>query len=150
MPLFAVYGMYFAMYQDRDRIIVQGDGYSMGYPRILVVDDEENFLSLLTKILGKEGYEVSTEANGKQALRLLEGNSFDLALIDIRMGLTSGLSLLDYIRRHHPQTRVVMMTAYPTEATRTLASIKGAAAYLAKPVDIMELKDVIRGLLLPK
>jgi DNA-binding NtrC family response regulator len=122
----------------------------MGYPRILVVDDEENFLSLVTKVLGKEGYEVRTAADGNQAWAWLEKESFDLALIDIRMVPIGGLSLLNQIKESHPQIRVIMITAYPTPETRDLASLKGAVAYLVKPIDINELKDTVRGHLLPK
>ncbi len=122
----------------------------MGYPRILVVDDEENFLSLVARILGKEGYEVRTAADGNQAWARLEKESFDLAIIDIRMGPINGLSLLDRIRKSHPHTRVIMITAYPTTESRDLASLKGAVAYLVKPIDINELKETIRGHLVPK
>lgn len=122
----------------------------MGYPRILVVDDEENFLSLVTKVLGKEGYEVRTAADGNQAWAWLEKESFDLALIDVRMAPIGGLSLLNRIKESYPRIRVIMITAYPTPETRDLASLKGAVAYLVKPIDIYELKDAVRGHLLPK
>jgi two-component system response regulator HydG len=121
----------------------------MGKPRILVIDDEENFLSLLSKILGKEGYEVRTTTDGNQALGWFEQEPFDLALVDIRMQPMDGLSVLERIKRLRPDTMVIMMTAYPSEQTRTLAFLKGAADYMVKPFNINELTLAIRRRLLP-
>ncbi|MBI3610801.1 MAG: response regulator [Nitrospirae bacterium] len=121
----------------------------MGYPKILVIDNEENFLGLLSKIFGKEGYEVKTAADGTQALERLEEGPFDLALVDIRMAPIDGLSILDRIKKRHPYTKVIMITANPTDETRMFASLRGATAYLVKPIDINELKETVRGHLLP-
>jgi two-component system response regulator HydG len=121
----------------------------MGKPRILVIDDEENFLSLLSKILGKEGYEVRTTTDGNRALGWFEQEPFDLALVDIRMQPMDGLSVLERIKRLRPDTMVIMMTAYPSEQTRTLAFLKGAADYMVKPFNINELTLAIRRRLLP-
>lgn len=122
----------------------------MGYPRILVIDDEENFLSLVSKVLGKEGYEVKTAADATQALKRLEEEPFDLALLDIRMRPIDGLTLLGQIKSRRPHVKVIMITAYPEDQTRTVALLKGAIAYLVKPIDIDDLKETIRGHLVPK
>lgn len=122
----------------------------MGYPRILVVDDEENFLNLLSKILGKEGYEIRATADGDQALTWLEELHFDLAIVDIRMHPVDGFSVLERIRARHPGTKVIMMTAYPAVDTRTLSFRKGAIAYLVKPINIEDLKAAVRKHLLPQ
>ena len=115
--------------------------------KILVVDDEENFLRLLTHTLKKDGYEVKTAADGQEALRLLEREKFDLALIDIRMTPMDGLAVLGGIKRQHPQTKVIMITAYPSAETRMLSFEKGAYRYLIKPIEIHELKEAIRAAL---
>ena len=122
----------------------------MGYPRVLVIDDEENFLSLVSKVLGKEGYEVKTAADGTQALKRLEDEPFDLALVDIRMHPMDGLSILEQIKSRQPDAKVIMLTAYPADKTRTLAFLKGAIACLVKPIDIDDLKETVRGHLLPR
>ena len=122
----------------------------MGYPRILVIDDEENFLGLVSKVLGKEGYEVKTAADATQALKRLEEEPFDLALVDIRMHPMDGFSLLEQIKSRQPDAKVIMLTADPADKTRTLALLKGAIAYLVKPIDIDELKETVRGHLMPK
>ena len=113
---------------------------------VLVVDDEQNFVNLLDWFLTKRGYEVRTALNGEDALNLVEKASFDLALIDIRMGPVDGLSLLGEIKQHLPEIRVIMMTAYPTSDFRRQAFGKGASAYFTKPVDLQELLYTIQGL----
>jgi CheY-like chemotaxis protein len=114
---------------------------------ILVVDDEQHFLELLIRILGKRGFKVHTASSGPEALNLLEQKSFDLALLDIRMGPMSGIQLLDKIKKRQPDVKAVMMTAYPTSETRGQALEKGASSYLTKPLDLEELVRTIEFLL---
>jgi DNA-binding NtrC family response regulator len=110
---------------------------------ILAVDDEQNLLELLITVLGKRGYKVKTALNGIEALRLLDQESFQLALLDLKMGPVNGVQLLKEIKDRRPIMKVIMMTAYPTSETRTQASANGASAYLTKPVDIQKLVDTI-------
>ncbi|HEY2986756.1 MAG TPA: response regulator [Candidatus Binatia bacterium] len=114
---------------------------------ILVVDDEQNFLELLVRILGKRGFMVKIAADGPAALKWLDGAPFDLALLDIRMGPMNGIHLLDEIKKRQPAVKAIMMTAYPTTETRAQAKEKGASAYLTKPVDLQELIKTIDSLL---
>lgn len=114
---------------------------------IIAVDDEQNFLTLLVRILGKKGFEVVTAAGGIDALKALDGRSFDLALLDVRMAPMSGIQLLDELKRRQPAIKVVMMSAYPTGESQKQALEKGAAAYLTKPVDLGELITTIDALL---
>jgi two-component system response regulator GlrR len=113
---------------------------------VLVVDDEQNFLSLLRWFLSNRGYAVETAASGEQALELLETRTFELALIDIRMGPMDGLTLLGELKRRRPGIRVVIMTAYPTGGAIKQSRDKGAAAFLTKPVDLQELMNTIQSL----
>lgn len=113
---------------------------------ILAVDDEQNLLELLITVLGKRGYKVKTALNGIEALRLLDQESFQLALLDLKMGPVNGVQLLKEIKDRRPIMKVIMMTAYPTSETRTQASANGASAYLTKPVDIQKLVDTINSL----
>jgi len=114
---------------------------------VLVVDDEQNFLALLRWFLTDRGYEVQTALSGEDALKLVEANSFDLALVDIRMGPVDGLSLLDELKRRTPLIQVIMMTAYPTVGAIKQSHEKGASAFLTKPVDLQQLSNTINGLL---
>jgi DNA-binding NtrC family response regulator len=113
---------------------------------ILAVDDEQNLLELLITVLGKRGFKVKTALNAIEALRLLDQESFQLALLDLKMGPVNGVQLLKEIKDRRPVIKVIMMTAYPTNETRTQASANGASAYLTKPVDIQKLVDTLNSL----
>ena len=113
---------------------------------ILAVDDEQNLLELLITVLGKRGFKVKTALNGLEALKLLDQESFQLALLDLKMGPLNGVQLLKQIKDRQPVIKVIMMTAYPTSDTRMEASANGASAYLTKPVDLQKLVDTINSL----
>lgn len=112
--------------------------------RILVVDDEENFLLLLSHTLGKEGYQVRTAGAGGDALRCLEREPFDLALIDLRMPEMDGVELLESIRGRYPEMKVILITGYPSAESRKTCHERGVYRYLVKPIEIPELKDTVR------
>ncbi len=114
------------------------------HTKILAVDDEQNFLHLLSHTLQKEGYEVRTALDGPEALRKLEQEEFDLALIDVRMTPMDGLAVLGDIKKRYPHTKVIMITAYPTGEARRLSLQQGAVQYLTKPIEIQDLKLTIR------
>lgn len=113
---------------------------------VLVVDDEENLLVLLERILSREGFAVRTAGNAYQALDLVDNNDFDLAILDIKMFPVDGVALLSEIKKRSPTTHVVMVTAYPTIDTRNECLKIGASTYLTKPLDIQELKSVVQSL----
>ena len=113
---------------------------------ILAVDDEQNLLELLITALGKRGFRVRTASSGTEALKLVEKESFQLALLDIKMGPVNGVQLLKEIKDRRPVIKVIMMTAYPTLETRLDASENGASAYLTKPVDLQKLVETINSL----
>lgn len=115
-------------------------------PAVLVVDDERNFLALLNWFLSRKGYEVRGALNGEEALRLVEQNTFDVALLDIRMGPVDGISLLDELRQRLPQLKVIMMTAYPTAQAIKQSYSKGASAFFTKPVNLDDLLRTIQNL----
>ena len=114
---------------------------------VLVVDDEENLLVLLDRILSKEGYKVNTAFNSYQALDLVEKRRFRVAILDIKMFPLDGVALLSEIKNRSPSTQVIMITAYPTVDTRNECLRRGATSYLTKPLDIQQLKSVVRTVL---
>jgi two-component system response regulator AtoC len=97
------------------------------------VDDEENIRHMLGALLGQEGYEVVMADSADQALQAMGQAPFDVLLSDIRMPKVSGLELLDEVQRLHPQTVVIMMSAYGTVDTALEAMKRGAYDYIAKP-----------------
>ncbi len=119
----------------------------MGNARILIVDDEENFLQLLFQTLGKEGYQVRIANNGNDAIKWLETEPFDLALIDIKMAPMNGLTLLEKIKRGYSRMKVIMITAFSTPENQHQCIESGADAFLIKPIEIRDLKEAIQNVL---
>ena len=114
---------------------------------ILVVDDEENFLTLLHWFLTQRGYEVATASSADRALDLIDVRSFDIALLDLRLGIGDGLALLDELIARLPKINVFMMTAYPTVHSIRQAFDRGAVRYLTKPVDLQELAKALSSII---
>jgi ATP-dependent Lon protease len=119
----------------------------MSHGKILVVDDEENFLRLLSRTLTKEGYTIRTAGDGKKAIACLEQERFDLAVVDVQMPQIDGMALLRQIRKRYPGTRIILITGFPTAEGRALALQEGAVEYLSKPVEISDLKKSVRNTL---
>src|SRR5512136_2951593 len=115
----------------------------MSINKILVADDEESMRWVLSKALRKKGYTVDLARDGEEALRLIQGTSFDLAILDIKMPGISGLDLLDRIREMKGDLLVVIMTAEASMRNAVEAMKRGAYDYLTKPFDL----DVIDALI---
>jgi DNA-binding response OmpR family regulator len=115
--------------------------------RILIVDDEENFLQLLFQTLGKEGYQVRIANNGNDGIKWLETEPFDLALIDIKMAPMNGLTLLEKIKTEYSRMKVIMITAFSTPENQNQCIESGADAFLIKPIEIRDLKEAIQNVL---
>ncbi len=101
--------------------------------RVLVVDDEESFRHLLSVILKKEGYEVETAKDGKEALEKMDKGLFDEVLCDIRMPRMDGIQFLKEAKRIHADSTIIMMSAYGTLDTAIEAMKLGAYDYVSKP-----------------
>jgi DNA-binding NtrC family response regulator len=104
--------------------------------RILIVDDEGSLLLTLVANLELEGFDVVGAEDACSALTLLQQQTFDLVLTDIRMPGMSGLELFRAIRRTHPTLPVIMMTAFAAETLIEQAVQEGVFAVLPKPFDI--------------
>ena len=101
--------------------------------RVMVVDDEATALKSLRRILEKEGHRVSTYANPVRALELLEQESFDVLLSDMRMPHLDGLELLDRAKLAAPGLEVIIISGYASLGSAVEATKKGAYHFLAKP-----------------
>ncbi len=115
--------------------------------RILVVDDEEGMREFLGILLQKEGYLVDVAPSGKEALARLGSQRFDLVITDLKMPGMSGIEILNRIKEQDPDVGVVLITAYASTETAVDAMKGGAFDYLAKPFDVEEMKEVVRGAL---
>jgi DNA-binding NtrC family response regulator len=112
--------------------------------RILLAEDEKTQRDLLEGFLKKEGFSVDAVANGREALQKLEGNLFDVVLIDYKMPELDGLQTLMEIRKRYVDLPVVMMTAYGTVETAVASMKQGAFDYLTKPIDLEELLIILQ------
>lgn len=116
--------------------------------RILIVDDEENARVALSKILTHEGYEVSSAGNGLEALNFLQNSDVELIITDINMPEMNGLTFLRELSRRHPQSNVIMITAYGEVESYLEAMDLGAFEYINKPVKYDDLRKVINKILI--
>lgn len=111
--------------------------------RLLLVDDEEQFLNILKSRLERKGLIVTAKSSSLEALDLLKKQEFDVALFDIMMNNMSGLELLEEAKSIQPHLEVVMLTGYGTIETSIKAMKMGAFDYLQKPVNPEELEIVL-------
>jgi len=103
---------------------------------ILIIDDEHDMLQLLKRSLEPDlNCHIVTAQSGKEALRLISQQWFDLVLADIKMPQMNGLELLEVIKRDHPNMTVIMMTAFGGVETAVEAMRNGAYDFISKPFD---------------
>ena len=112
--------------------------------RILVVDDDESIRKTMKAILEDEGYLVDLAASGKEAVEKANNETYNLALLDIRLPDIEGVELLKLMKDSVPRTRKIMVTGYPSMQNAISALNKNADAYLVKPVDIEKLLDTVK------
>ncbi len=114
--------------------------------RILVVDDEEPVLFVLSAglaMLGEE-YEIVTAQTGRKALDKIKERAFDLVIADIRMSDINGLQLTEIIRALNPAAIVIWITAYDCYELRGEADRLGVYRCLDKPLEIEDIRGVVR------
>ncbi len=109
-------------------------------PRILVVDDELEFRSILREFLTLKRYDVLTAADGPEALQVVKEERPHVVLLDIRMPKMNGLEVLRQIRAIDQEVRVIMVTGVQERETGRAALELGACDFLAKPVDLRYLE----------
>jgi len=113
-------------------------------PKILVVDDELSMREFLDLMLSREGYEVFLATSGRQAVKLIEKQSFDIVLSDIRLGDLTGLDVLRAAKKQDSDTVVILISAYSTTEIAVEAMNEGAFDFVPKPFDNAELKATIQ------
>ena len=105
----------------------------VGFRRVLVVDDEEALRDVLSLLLSREGYDVTTAQSGEEAVERLEAASFDAVLSDVRMPGMGGLALVDWITEHRPEVTTIVMSAFGSVELAVDAMHRGAYDYISKP-----------------
>lgn len=113
--------------------------------RILLVDDEDVIVIMLSKLLKNEGYDVVGIQDGNKAVDLLKSEEeFDLLISDIRMRPVNGMELLKLARKERPSMAVVMVTGYDLDRVAAEALKMGAFEYLAKPFKLKKLLATVK------
>src|SRR3982751_844240 len=111
--------------------------------RILIIDDERPILLTLEALLGRHGFQVQTAASAAHGLRALASGSPALVLLDLQLPDADGLQMLEEIRRDHPETQVIILTAHDS-LNNAIESIKrGAYHFIAKPYAPEELISLV-------
>ncbi len=107
--------------------------------KMMLVDDEERFLSTTSKLLAKKGYKVFTAASGIEALENLKQHAIHVVILDVKMPGMDGIAILKEIKRSFPLVEVIMLTGHGTVESAVEGLKSGATDYLAKPTDIDDL-----------
>ena len=107
--------------------------------KLLLVDDEENFVSALAERLQLRDFRPKVALNGEEGLDALEKETPDVIVLDLRMPGIDGMEVLRRVKKSHPQVQVIILTGHGTEQDREEASRIGAYEYHRKPVDIDDL-----------
>jgi DNA-binding NtrC family response regulator len=118
--------------------------------RILVVDDDQDSVELVEKILKKDGYRVQTLTDGRKVEEEIRKNDIHLAVVDLKMPDISGLDVVEMIRHHDSDCAVILMTGYATLDSAVSALRGGVVDYLRKPVREDELLGAVRRALAAK
>ncbi len=122
-----------------------------GNVNILIVDDEQEMREPLGEILREEGYQVVTAESKTLAQKKLREDFFNIVLTDLMLTDGTGLELLEYIKKTNDETIVIVMTGFASLKTSIQAMNAGAFSYIQKPVNIDEMKMVVkRGLKVQK
>jgi two-component system, NtrC family, response regulator AtoC len=112
-------------------------------PHVLIVDDELNIRRVLAAMLARDGYEVTTAADGEQALAVLQKTPVHVVVTDLVMPRVGGMELLQRVGAEFPDVPVIMITAHGTVDSAVAALKAGAFDYVTKPFEQEELKKVI-------
>ncbi|HOY70323.1 MAG TPA: response regulator transcription factor [Methylotenera sp.] len=108
-------------------------------PSLLLVDDDEAFLSVLAPAMKKRGFSVTTALSAESGFELAKNDPPEFAVVDLKMGGNSGLVLVRQLASLGAGTRIVVLTGFASIATAVEAIKLGATHYLAKPVDADEI-----------
>jgi DNA-binding response OmpR family regulator len=112
--------------------------------KLLLVDDEEVYVSVLAKRLSKRNFLVKTALSGTEAIRILRNESFDLAVLDFKMEDMDGIEVLKVFKTIEPKMPVIILTGHGSEAAAREGMEYGAYDYLVKPCELSELVQRIR------
>jgi len=116
----------------------------MGPFRIMVVDDEEDFLETIVKRLRRRRVDVTGVESGLEALRKLEEEPFDVVILDVKMPGMDGIDVLKRIKKRWPRVEVIMLTGHASVESGIQGLQHGAFDYVMKPAELDDLMEKVR------
>ena len=111
--------------------------------KILIVDDEKDFVEMFSLRLTRQGEKVSVAYSGQEALDLLEKTKIDVVILDIRMPGMDGIETLKRIKATYPLVEVIMLTGHGSTETAVEGMKEGAFDYLLKPADFEDISEKV-------
>ena len=119
--------------------------------RILVIDDEQDIRFLIEKFLVRDGHEVDLAENGKQAMKLIEVNNYDLLITDVVMPEKDGIEVLNELQEHATRIKTIVISGGGArgniENYLVMAKLLGADWVLPKPLDFSKLQIAVNDIL---
>ncbi len=112
--------------------------------RVLLIDDEQDFMDVLAERMRDRGMEVSTTTSPLEAVDLTEEKSFDAIILDLMMPEMDGLETLERLREKNPDLQIILLTGHATIEKGIEAMKLGAMDFLEKPIDIQTLNEKIK------
>ena len=112
--------------------------------KVLIVDDDKAFLSILSERMQHRGMDVTTTASPVEALRIVETQSFDAIILDLMMPEMGGIEAFQRIKEKNPELQVIFLTGHPSVSTGVDAMKLGAVDFIPKPVNLNELIEKIK------
>ena len=112
--------------------------------KVLIVDDEQDFLETIVKRLKARAIEVTGVENGYKALELVEGGNFDVVILDVKMPGMDGIETLREMKKKKPLVEVIMLTGHASVESGIQGMQLGAFDYVMKPVALDELLEKVR------
>jgi len=113
----------------------------MNYPKVLLVDDEKDFVCTLAERMELRDIKVDVAFNGKEALEKIKEHEHQVVVLDLLMPGMPGLEVLRRIEKDHPNTEVIILTGHGEQECKEEAIRLGASYCLLKPINIEELID---------
>ena len=118
--------------------------------RVLIAEDEVRVAAFLEKGLQKHGFVTAIAEDGQQALQMAITGDYELLLLDLRLPLKDGLTILDELRAQGKKLPVIVVTALNDQRTRRAVFLKGANDYVTKPFQFQDLLTRVQSLLVNK
>ncbi|UCH22262.1 MAG: response regulator [Deltaproteobacteria bacterium] len=113
--------------------------------RVLIVDDEEDFVEMFALRLREVGEKVWCAYSGEECLKILAQQNIDVVILDIKMPGMDGIQTLKEVKKRFPLVEVIMLTGHGTTETAVEGMKLGAFDYLLKPADLEDLQTKLEG-----